>query len=59
MTNIGLVLSLFSGLAVFSVVMIVVAAFWSHSRSNARDRMEPAYEASNADPNNWLGDETR
>jgi hypothetical protein len=57
MTNIGLVLSLFSGLAVLSVATIVIAAFWSHSRSNARDRMEPAYEAS--DSAHWLGDEPR
>jgi len=60
MTDIRLVLTVFSGLAILAVVSIVAAAFWSHSRSNARERMEPAYEASNADArNNWLGDDQR
>jgi HAMP domain-containing protein len=58
MTNIELVLTLFTAAAVLSVVTIVAAAFWSHSRSDARERMEPAYEA--GEPQHaWLGDQNR
>jgi hypothetical protein len=55
MTNIELVLTLFTAAAVLSVVTIVAAAFWSHSRSAARERMEPAYNARERQ-NSWLGD---
>jgi len=57
MTNIQLVLTLFSAAAVLSVAAIVAAAFWSHSRRSARERMEPAYETYNMDaPHHLLGD---
>lgn len=59
MTNLGLVLTLFSGLAVLSVATIVVAAFWSHSRTNAQDRRELAFEAAHPDANPWLGEDQR
>jgi hypothetical protein len=40
MTNIELVLTLFSAAAVLSVAATVAAAFWSHSRSTAREQLE-------------------
>ena len=39
MTNIELVLTLFSAAAVLSVAAIVAAAFWSHSRSRVLARV--------------------
>lgn len=55
MTNIELVLTLFTAAAVLSVVTIVAAAFWSHSRSVARERMEPAYNTTERQ-HTWLSD---
>lgn len=45
MTNIELVLTLFSVAAVVSVAAIVAAAFWSHSRSVARERLETQHHS--------------
>ncbi len=60
MTDIRLVLTVFTGLALFAVVSIVVAAYWSHSRTSARERMEPAYEASHAESGNaWMAEDLR
>jgi hypothetical protein len=56
MTDIRLVLTVFSGLALLAVVSIIAAAFWSHSRSS-RERLEPAFETSSSD--SWLGDDQR
>jgi hypothetical protein len=57
MTDTGMVLWLFSGLAVLAVVSILGAAIWAHARSAARERLEPAYDMAGRDANpynTWL-----
>lgn len=53
MTDTGMVLWLFSGLAVLAVVSILGMAIWAHARSVARERLEPAYDLAGREANTY------
>jgi hypothetical protein len=58
MTDTGMVLSLFSALAVLAVGSILGAALWARSRAATPEPIEPAYEMANSEPAGaygWLG----
>jgi hypothetical protein len=57
MTDPGMVLWLFSALAVLAVGSILGAALWARARADARERREPAYEMAHSEPagnHGWL-----